>query len=811
MNNDLIDYIKAQDDIDVDKHSGSYELMRECVTRLANVAQENIDVSDLEMLFHFGNLKHGMDARDKNIVDSNLIENDKQYMLNLNKQIATRNYENPEAKNNDNCGLFAKGKTTLRGTSDKETAQNFIKMLIAISQMDDADDILQIVDECLSKNLKGMQAAIVSQILHILKPDVFPILNSPGIIGYTEKLGLPLVAPGNIRHYIENVKIIYDFRDREFPDKNFRTVDVAFFDNQGDDNSIITILASIMEEDAAHFKKSNAAFLKWFAPIIDALKKLGGIATPTEVRNEIISNLGLTSDIVNETRSSGVNKFENEVAFARQYLVFAGFIDNSIRGKWILTEKGHSKPMNEEIASDIFVRYSKDKKGTRYWLYTPGEQAKYWSDFSAEDIMGIGWDYLGDLTQYSSKTEIKHTLQQINQDDKSYMNTSHALWQFANEISIGDVVFVKKGYTTLLGRGVVDSEYVFDEERNDYKNIRHISWTHIGEWEHPGQAVQKTLTDITPYTEYVQTLEALFGEDIGIDDKVDEKYDEYFEKDFLDEVYVNPKHYETLKGLLLRKKNLILQGAPGVGKTFAAERLAFSILESKNTKRVKTIQFHQSYSYEDFIMGWRPDGNGFKLEKGPFYEFCKLAELDDDNQPYFFIIDEINRGNLSKIFGELLMLIEEDKRGKSIRLLYKDEEFFVPKNVHIIGMMNTADRSLAMIDYALRRRFAFFDMTPAFQSDGFKEYRKNINNKKFNTLITTIEELNEAISNDSALGDGFRIGHSYFCVKEDVTIDDIWLSDVVEYEIIPLLNEYWFDEPKKTDEWSQKLRDVIND
>ena len=208
-------------------------------------------------------------------------------------------------------------------------------------------------------------------------------------------------------------------------------------------------------------------------------------------------------------------------------------------------------------------------------------------------------------------------------------------------------------------------------------------------------------------------------------------------------------------------------------------------------------------------MGWRPDGASFVLSEGPFYKFCKTAN-DDDERPYFFIIDEINRGNLSKIFGELLMLIEEDKRGKSIRLLYKDEQFSVPDNIHIIGMMNTADRSLAMIDYALRRRFAFFDLRPAFQSDGFVKYQEYIGNHKFNSLISVVEKLNAEIGKDASLGDGFRIGHSYFCVDEDVSIDDDWLSAVVEYELIPLLNEYWFDEPSKAEGWTKQLRGAVN-
>jgi len=283
----------------------------------------------------------------------------------------------------------------------------------------------------------------------------------------------------------------------------------------------------------------------------------------------------------------------------------------------------------------------------------------------------------------------------------------------------------------------------------------------------------------------------------------------YSESDFLNEVYMSQEQYANLKGLLLRKKNIILQGAPGVGKTFVAQRLAFSIMGQKDTGRVQVIQFHQSYSYEDFIMGYRPNGTGFSLVEGPFYRFCKKAE-SDGQRPYFFIIDEINRGNLSKIFGELLMLIESDKRGQeyAVRLLYKDELFYVPANVYIIGMMNTADRSLAMIDYALRRRFAFFDMEPAFNSEGFKKYQDRLQNPKFEKLVNAINRLNEDIAKDPSLGIGFRIGHSYLCTNG--VVDDTCLHAVVEYELLPLLNEYLFDEPTKFKAWTDELRNAIN-
>ena len=280
----------------------------------------------------------------------------------------------------------------------------------------------------------------------------------------------------------------------------------------------------------------------------------------------------------------------------------------------------------------------------------------------------------------------------------------------------------------------------------------------------------------------------------------------YTESDFLEEVYLDEEKYYILKNLLLYKKNIILQGPPGVGKTFAAKRLAYSIIGENNKDRVMAIQFHQNYSYEDFMMGFRPNECGFELKKGPFYNFCKKAEQDPNND-YFFIIDEINRGNLSKIFGELFMLMENDKRGTEIKLLYSDEMFSIPKNLYIIGMMNTADRSLAIIDYALRRRFAFFEFEPAFDSDGFKKYLEEKNSDKLYKLIETIKKLNTDIKNDDSLGKDFCIGHSFFCFDDD--IDGYLLKSVVDYEIIPLLNEYWYDEIDKVEEWSYLLHEAI--
>lgn len=463
-------------------------------------------------------------------------------------------------------------------------------------------------------------------------------------------------------------------------------------------------------------------------------------------------------------------------------------------------EETTDEPTTKRVDSNV--------KETNYWIYSPGDNACMWDEFYKLGIMGIGWDEVGNLKDFSSKEEIKERMKSVYDASYSYKNNAHCLWQFANEIKVGDIIFAKKGMHKIVGKGVVTSDYIFDDTRANYKQIRKVQWQYKGEWEHPGQAVMKTLTNITPYSDYVQKLLELFGDEAE-DEAVQEaeiKYPSYSKDDFLEEVYMSEDTYDTLVELLNTKYNIILQGAPGVGKTFAAKRLAYSIMGAKDTSRVSMVQFHQSYSYEDFIQGYRPVDNGFTLVQGVFYKFCKAAEIDDE-RPYFFIIDEINRGNLSKIFGELMMLIESDKRGEKLKLLYKDEWFTVPKNVRIIGMMNTADRSLAMMDYALRRRFAFFDFAPAFSSDGFRQYLADKNNEKLEKLISMVENLNIAISNDESLGDGFRIGHSYFCTDKDIT--DSWLKAVVEFELIPLLKEYWFDEPTKVRDWSMNLRGAI--
>lgn len=286
--------------------------------------------------------------------------------------------------------------------------------------------------------------------------------------------------------------------------------------------------------------------------------------------------------------------------------------------------------------------------------------------------------------------------------------------------------------------------------------------------------------------------------------------EKYSKEDFLSQVFMSPEDLDQLIGQVKRKKNVILQGAPGVGKTFTSKRLAYVIMGKKDNERIASVQFHQNYTYEDFIMGYKPAGADFTLQTGVFFDFCEKARTDPD-QAYFFIIDEINRGNLSKIFGELLQLIEADYRGEETLLVYNHQPFSVPKNLYIIGMMNTADRSLALIDYALRRRFSFFEMGPGFGSQGFKDYTEGIQDETYAALVDQLIALNKAIADDPALGKGFRIGHSYLCVPEDEEYSTEWLQSVVLYDIIPTLQEYWFDDPAKAEYWENNLRSVFHE
>ncbi len=733
----------------------------------------------------------------------------------------------------------------------------------------------------------------------------------------------------------------------------------------------------VLREDSP----AGPRFVRFFGPVLDALRDLGGTGTPKAVLEWVAKHTDVTEEEKNETMSSGASRFKNQVDWARFYLSKAGLIGSAKRGVWMLTPEGQKAKPSMPEALEIFQRVQEkmDEEspetlegaevrlpdGTaasgKYWTWSAGAGGEHWDEFYEDGIAAIGWDGTSDLREFKSKEEIREKLLELWPGDSSKKNDVHSCWQFVHDIEIGDIIFAKQGFTKLLGYGVVEGEYEFDEKRPHYKHVRKVKWLAKGEWEMPqdSKMAMKTLTDITPYEDFVKLIAGKVGLELGpgasksatvtpssgiaywwlnanpkiwdfrtapvgsvqtysshneagnkrqkfkyfsavkpgdiligyitnpdkeivalceitkalhgppglekIEFRKIEQFaepvtwdelqampalaqcepilsnqgslfavtaDEYeairalidarnvgiqppqiapFTKDdALAGLFMSPDELDTILARLKRKKAVILQGPPGVGKTFIARRLAFALMGKRDERRVAMVQFHPSYGYEDFVQGFRPTRTGLERRDGVFHQFARLARNDPDRD-CFFIIDEINRGNLAKIFGELLMLIESDKRGPAhaIPLTYSegpDETFNLPANLHFIGTMNTADRSLAMVDYALRRRFAFVTLEPALDSPAFTAWLKErgASDELIARIRAKVGSLNAVIEKERDLGPGFRIGHSFFCPQEGYPPDEAWYREIIAGEIQPLLEEY-FDSRERVEKLVAEL------
>ena len=465
------------------------------------------------------------------------------------------------------------------------------------------------------------------------------------------------------------------------------------------------------------------------------------------------------------------------------------------------------------------------KQELQHWLYTPGEGAARWEEFRTAGIMALNWDRVGDLASFPDKESLLDALYTHYGDwGGRPRRAADSVWDYIHAMKPGDIVYVRRSFNEIVGRGVVRSDYRYDEDRSSFRAVRDVEWTHVGSWpleQRIGRLMLQRLTENTKYTP--DQLNALIGiEDPRFSSSVDERLgnndldeadEHYTSTDFLDEVFLSLEDLDQMLGLLRRKKNLILQGAPGTGKTFAAKRLAYALMGETDDSRVEVVQFHQSTAYEDVVVGLRPTAEGgFAAAEGVFARFCRRAAADP-GRDYVFIIDEINRANISKAFGELLMLIEAEHRGEALRLPVSGELLSVPKRLHIVGMMNTADRGLALIDYALRRRFAFFEMRPALDHPGFLRHVEAVGSSRLEALVDVVRRLNQRIAEDEALGPGFQIGHSYLCLPagnpENPGGMDADVTSMVRYELEPLVREYWFDNPAAMDESIHELESIL--
>jgi 5-methylcytosine-specific restriction protein B len=458
----------------------------------------------------------------------------------------------------------------------------------------------------------------------------------------------------------------------------------------------------------------------------------------------------------------------------------------------------------------------------RWWVIGAGVGAYLWEDWKSEGVMSIGWDSLGDLRGYSSKEEIQEVLIAEN-DHTNRSNDALACWQFYKDVRIGDYMIVKRGRTVVEGVGRVTGPYDYDPSLDEFQHIRRVEWLLDGPWERTADVMfgTKTLTDVTGHklVQLVQLeletptqLHRIQTTGVG-EDEIEGPIvlPPYTFAQASADLFMSDEALAGLLNSLKRKMNLVIQGPPGVGKSFVARRLAHLLLREADDARVQMVQFHPSYSYEDFIMGYRASGTGFVREAGVLLKFVRDVVIVNPGKDYVFIIDEMNRANLGKVLGECMLLLENDKRGPEhkVMLPYGGEYMYLPDNLYLIGTMNTADRSLALVDFALRRRFAFKRLQPEL-GERFASYMMEKHGLAADfvaQLVEAVSRLNAMVAADRTLGADFLIGHSYFSSgPQNAETPEAWYERVLEDEIGPQLEEYWIENPGL----AQNARNLLN-
>lgn len=521
-----------------------------------------------------------------------------------------------------------------------------------------------------------------------------------------------------------------------------------------------------------------------------------------------------------------LGRVNNEAALYEASTIYSSYYEkDAVPGdEKILTDLSALVDLYSCIADYLLTQSDSEREEedvSRIWAISAGRDGGLWNHFLERGLICIDWSELGDLSAYDNRLEIHEALKQKYERETEPSNDALACFQFCREMSVGDIVIAKQGRKKILGMGVIESDYSYRAE-DAHPNIRKVKWHRTDQIEWPGSGITiKTLTEMTSYRSTVDLvndyleLDARRGR-FSVSDDEEKIGQSYTVQSILnDGCFLTERQVKDLLATLKRKKNLILQGPPGTGKTWLAKRLAYALVGRKDTSRVRSVQFHPNLSYEDFVRGWRPSGvagGQLQLVDGPFMEIVEDAQ--NSPYPHILVIEEINRGNPAQIFGELLTLLESDKRvaDESLQLSYRrylGERVHLPPNLFVIGTMNIADRSLAIVDMALRRRFAFFDMQPLF-NDRWQAWLSDecgIDKAMIGGIESKVRNLNSEIEADPGLGPQFKIGHSFFSpgANSEVTDPTYWYQQIVETELSPLIREYWFDDQEKAEELIKDL------